>query len=177
MIIKVLIVIAAASAIAAAAIFAKLKSEEKEKMYRAAERIIQNELLDNSLKNPFLSGAVVDNSADCRLMVNIKVKQERNKQSFVFNPAKTIKIGRERIGNHIIVNEAIVTAYHCMIFMSNDGKPVLQDSSANGTFVKRGMRSYHLTNSQTCVIEDGDCITVGSVRLKVKLFSFDISWI
>lgn len=177
MIIKVLIVIAAASAIAAVVIFAKLKSEEKEKMYRAAERIIQNELLDNSLKNPFLSGAVVDNSADCRLMVNIKVKQERNKQSFVFNPAKTIKIGRERIGNHIIVNEATVTAYHCMIFMSDDGKPVLQDSSANGTFVKRGMKSYHLTNSQTCVIEDGDSITVGSVRLKVKLFSFDISWI
>lgn len=171
MIIKVLIVIAAA------AIFAKLKSEEKEKMYRAAERIIQNEFLDNSLKNPFLSGAAVDNSADCRLMVNIKVKQERNKQSFVFNPAKTIKIGRERIGNHIIVNEATVTAYHCMIFMSDDGKPVLQDSSSNGTFVKRGMRSYHLTNSQTCVIEDGDCITVGFVRLKVKLFSFDISWI
>ncbi len=96
MILKILIIIAAASAIAAAAIFAKLKSEEREKMYRAAERIIQNELLDNSLKNPFLGGAVIDNSADCRLMVNIKVKLERDKQSFVFNPAKTIKIGRER---------------------------------------------------------------------------------
>ncbi len=177
MILKILIIIAAASAIAAADIFAKLKSEEREKMYRAAERIIQNELLDNSLKNPFLGGAVIDNSADCRLMVNIKVKLERDKQSFVFNPAKTIKIGRERVGNHIIVNEATVTAYHCMIFMSADGKPVLQDSSANGTYVKRGMRSYHLMNGQTCVIENGDSIIVGSVKLKVKLFGFDISWI
>lgn len=177
MIIKILIAFACIAVIVAIAVSIKLKTEAKEKMYLAAERVLQNRLLDNELKNPFLKGTVIEEPTGQQLMIQFTARSDKHKQNYVFSPSDPITFGRDRAKNKIAVNEALVSTEHCRIFLSQDGSPVLQDTSSNGTVIKRGFRSYAVANGQTCVIANGDKLRIGTAEFKIKLFYYDMTWL
>ncbi len=177
MIIKILITIGIIALIVGIAVFIKLKMEEKDKMYLAAERVLQNRLLDNALKNPFLVNTRIEEPLGRQLMINFTAKLRKHKQNYVFSPLSPITFGRDRSKNKIIVNEALVSSEHCCIYLLQDGTPVLQDTSSNGTVIRRGLKAYSISNGRTCVIENGDKLCIGTAVFKIKLFYYDTTWL
>lgn len=177
MLLKILAVLGLSILTAVVAIVVKSKREEARRTYAAAERILQNEILDASLKNPFLKETVVEEQPEKQLMMSVKVKRSKKRQNFVFNPARVVNIGRDRANNQIAVNEATVSNYHCRIYLAQNDKAVIQDcNSSNGTLLKRGLRTFVVANGQNAVLADGDKLVVGTVTLKIRLFYYDAMW-
>lgn len=177
MIIKILAALVCVVIMVIVTVMIKSKQEETQHMYTAAERMIQNDILDNSLKNPFIKGTVIEEEPERQLMLNVKVSKSGKKQNFVFNPAKVVNIGRERTRNQITINEAVVSNFHCKIYLLQNDTAVVEDcNSSNGTVLKRGMKSYVIANGQNAVLEDGDKLIIGTVELKIKLFYYDTIW-
>ncbi len=109
-------------------------------------------------------------------MVFIKTRKPGQNFSFVFDPEKKIMIGRDKNKSNIYVEDVLVSQDHCCIY-SEGNYIYLQDMySANGTSVKRGLfKRYDVNNGYRILLRSGDIITVGSSRLSIILFYYDIS--
>lgn len=151
----------------------KKKNAERHKYYSAAANIVKEDLLNYSIKNN-LSGCELKPSGE-RIMVYIKAVSGKNKNSYVFDPAKIIYIGRSTFEdkNSICLNDSKVSHNHCAIY--SDGYNVfLQDmNSLNGSMIKRGLRKYWINNGNIIQIEDKDKLYIGSVILRITVFYYD----
>lgn len=142
------------------------KTEEK-KCYDAAARIIK----ENSL-NEFILSKGAKRTAENKLMVCLTAEGKK-KQRFVFDPQKGIRIGRNTQGNEISIRNPLVSSNHCCIYLYQ-GNPIIQDfHSANGTWIKRGLRTYRV--EETAQIYSGDRLLIGDMCLKVRIFLVDMT--
>ena len=177
MLIRILAVLASIVLVAAIIIIIKRKKENVERIYRAAGNILKNEYLDHSLHNPYISANAANNMPSQRkLMVYFKLIGAKPAKEFVFDPENVIGIGRARSNNSIILSEAIVSSQHCKVYLKN-GQIILQDcGSSNGTAIRRKARTYVIDPYREAVLLSGDIIIIGSTRLEIKIFDYDMVW-
>lgn len=151
----------------------KKRNAEKQKYYSAAANIVKEDLLNYSIQNRMIHNSVQPTEA--RLMLYLKTIDANNKYSYVFDPAKIIRIGRKKINdkNTICLNDIKVSHEHCAIY--TDGyKVYLQDmNSLNGSIVKRGFRKYMLNGGNVMEIKSKDKLYIGSVIFQVTIFYYD----
>lgn len=138
---------------------------ETEKYYQAAYKIIKEDLLDQAITNS-------RPRAYSGQKVMICLKWKGSKEGYVFDPEKGVRIGRQVEGNELCIREIRVSSFHCRIFLM-EGQPVVQDlNSSNGTWIKRGLSKKEVT--EVSPIFTGDTLIIGSVKLKIILFCFDM---
>lgn len=157
-------------------VFNHIKKTEKQKYYAAAGNILREEYLNYSLRNTIDGQGGTPEPKSAKMMIYLKSKSTGKKTQFVFDPEKTVKIGRDNNNSNIFINEARVSQEHCLIYASGD-RVYLQDlGSANGTVVKRGaFKSYTLFDLNQIELQTGDVIQVGSSQFKVCLFYYDLA--
>lgn len=176
MLLKILLIIAAAIVVAVIYIKIRRYRSNIDNMYRAAGNIIRNEMLDNSLHNPMLGGYKNPLPQGKRLMIYFKLLDSKPVREYVFDPFKCIKIGRDKDINSIVLNEAIVSLEHCYINVIKDKICLSDCGSSNGTQIKRGFRTYGVSGAQQVALESGDVLVVGSSRMKIRVFVYDTVW-
>lgn len=177
MLIRILVVLASIVLVAAVIIIIKRKKENVKRIYRAAGNILKNEYLDHSLHNPYISANAANQMPSQRkLMVYFRSIGAKPAKEYVFDPESVIGIGRARSNNSIILSEAIVSSEHCKVYLKN-GQIVLQDcGSSNGTAIRRRSRTYVIEPYKEAVLFSGDIIIIGSTRLEIKIFDYDMVW-
>ena len=147
----------------------------EERFRYAAEKIIREEMLDYSLRNPFLTGNLKVPSPR-RRMVGLTIGSRREKRRPLLFPAdEQIFIGRDD-QNQIVLKGKQFSGRHCVI--ERQGKKIwLRDlNSRTGTVLRRGLLGKKgIRRGRRAALRDGDLIRLDSVRIRVKLFTFDIN--
>ncbi len=145
------------------------RKAEMQKYYDAAYKMIKEVCLSNALKNQ-----KPRENNEQKVMIYLKWK-EREKQGYVFDPQQGVRIGRTPGKNEICIREQRVSGRHCVIYLT-EGRLAVQDlDSANGTWIRRGLRKHRIQGPE--YLFTGDQIIVGSLRLKVTIFTFDMAYI
>lgn len=143
-----------------------LARSEQKKYYDAAARMIRENCLDEVILSRGKKHAAGD-----KIMIYIKTAGKQ-KQGFVFDPQKGIRIGRSPEGNEICIRDSLVSASHCCIYLYQ-GQPVVQDfNSSNGTWIKRGFGSHRVNGTER--ILSGDRLIIGESQFKLLFFTFDM---
>lgn len=160
----VLAILAAAAGAAAVLAF---RRREEARYLRAAKNLVQEQLLCYALKPRSLAAP-----SPRRLMLYLRVNT-RPVRRFVFDPAEGVSIGRSANCN-ICVQDPLVSLQHCRIFLLHNRVVVADNSSANGTCIRRGLfRRCPLRRGQAFVLRTSDRICLGRLVLKVTVFTFD----
>lgn len=140
---------------------------ETMKYYQAAYKIIKEDLLDRAIAN-----RQPDLYMGQKVMLCLEWK-DVSREGYVFDPEPGISIGRQAEGNEICIREISVSSRHCRICLV-EGQPVVEDlNSSNGTWIKRGFRKRAVTAVEP--VFTGDILVIGTVRMKVTLFYFDMA--
>ena len=163
----VLLVLAAAAILVA--ILVSRRQSEREKYLRAAKNLVQEEQLNYALHN---SGAAAEPPRSRRLMLYLCANTDPV-QRFVFDPCRPVTIGRDPQCS-IFVQDPMLSQHHCRIQMQRGQVLLVDERSANGTFVQRGLfHRYRVLPDRPLVLCRGDKICVGTFCLKVKPILFD----
>lgn len=142
---------------------------EQQKYYDAAYKMIKENCLNQAIRSKY-----VQQYDGQKVMVYLKWK-DRQKQGFVFDPEGGVRIGRTPEENEICIKESTVSAQHCVLYLT-EGRVAVQDfQSANGTWIKRGLRKYPVRGAE--LVFSGDKILVGSLKIKVTIFTFDMAYL
>lgn len=144
------------------------KKAETQKYYDAAYKVMKESCLDHAIR-----------SRDERvhrgqkLMLYLKWT-DSEKRGYVFDPERTVRIGRDFENSDICIREETVSSRHCVLFLYQ-GALYLQDlNSRNGTWLKRGLGRQQVQG--TAPVFSGDKILVGSLTIKVTVFTFDMAY-
>lgn len=145
------------------------RKAEMQKYYDAAYKMIKENCLNNAIRNQGIRKL-----GGQKIMVYLKWK-DRQKQGFVFDPEMGIRIGRSPGENEICIREAAVSASHCVLFVSQ-GRLAVQDMhSANGTWIRRGFGRRAVERAEYLL--SGDTLIIGTLKIKVTVFTFDMAYI
>lgn len=167
----IVMIVVLAVAVTAVCLYAAVSSRaaEKEKMYDAAYKIMKEECLNQSIRvhRP-------KEGADLKIMLYLKWK-DTQKQGYVFHTERAIRIGRNPKVNDICIRENSVSDTHCMLY-NHQGQIVLEDlNSKNGTYIRRGLKKQLVQGRQ--YVYSGDQIVVGSQKISLTIFVFDMAYL
>ena len=154
----------------------KSSGNAKRKKYcYGAEKLIRDDMLEYSLKNPFRGGNPNPPSSK-RLMLAVKTKAAGQKQTMVFDPLKPVYVGRDK-DNHIRLYNPGVSGRQAVIFYS-DGKLWIKNTSSSHSFeVKKGLfNAVKTAPGKTVRLKNGNVIRLSGSRIKVIIFIFDINF-
>lgn len=145
------------------------KKAEMNRYYETAHKMIKEICLDGAIKNQKQRW-----NNGMKLMVYLKWKTS-SKEGYVFDPERIIRIGRSPAENEICIREPAVSAKHCRIYLYQD-KIIVQDlGSANGTWIKRGLKKYRVNGAR--ILLTGDRLIVGNEKIIVTIFYFDLAFL
>lgn len=172
----IVLIIIIAIAIIIFATVSHIKKIESLKYYAAAQSMLREDFLNYSLQNHMLSEGNLPIPNGRKTMVFIKAKGVREKFQFVFDPEKTILIGRDKENSNIYLNDIAVSQTHCRIFSENDVIYLQDMNSINGTVIKRNfLKRYNVHSGCTIMLKNNDRVIAGSCEFKIVLFYFDMS--
>lgn len=140
---------------------------KKYKYYDAAYKMIKENCLNEALKNHPLR-----EMEGQRLMVYLEWKDNES-YGYVFDPAYGIRVGRDPNKNEICIRENIVSSSHCKLYLTEGGLAIQDYGSINGTYVKHVFWKHRVNGSE--YLYSGDGILVGNMKIKVTIFTFDMS--
>lgn len=145
------------------------RKAERQKYYDAAYKVIKEECLNNAIRNHNMKI-----QSGQKLMIYLKWK-DSEKQGYVFDPARPIRIGRNPEKSDICIREETVSSQHCILYMYQ-GEIFLKDlNSRNGTWLKQGLTKHLVHEAQP--VFSGDKIIVGGLVIKVTIFPFDMVYV
>lgn len=144
----------------------KVKRTQRQRYYRAANRLIQEQHLDGAIRNGNEKGS---GAGMRRCMVALKIKGQKGR-GYVFDPAQEIRIGRKMEDNDICLQDLSVSAHHCSIFLYENCLCIKDLGSANGTILKSGFRRREILYGTMGLLQNGSRFWVGSVCFTVTVF-------
>lgn len=107
-------------------------------------------------------------------MLYLKWK-DSEKQGYVFDPAKPIRIGRSPEKNDICIRKETVSLQHCVLYLYQTGVFLEDLHSRNGTWLKQGLVKRQVRGAEP--VFSGDKIIVGDLVIKVIIFTFDMAYV
>lgn len=158
----VLVIVIAAAAVLVVYLTRRTAIKDEEQELKAAAVLIKEQQLRNAID----MNRVANNEKE-QLVLVITWKEEK-KEKFIFLPSLGVRIGRGREENQICIPLETVSLKHCMIFSNGDNIYVQDLNSANGTFIKRGNKTFRVTDYALC--EENDTIIIGGISFKIRSF-------
>lgn len=145
------------------------------KYYNAAEKIVREDLLAYSLKNPYTMPRGLKAPASVRLMLGMEILTVKPRQQRVFDISQPVNLGRSD-QNHIVLHDMHISSRQGRIF-ARQGRIWLENLSTQcGMLVRRGrFQKIPVVPRQTIQLLDGDRICVNQHKLRVKIFVFNLN--
>ena len=150
------------------------KKDEQRKLNQAAERIVREDMLRYSLRNPYADAGNRPIPASRRRMLCITIKTDGKKHRYVFDPEKQVSVGRSD-KNQIIIYDAAVSERQALIYVSAGKVCVRNAGNTRRIRLKRGGRQTAISAGGSAVLRDGDVLRIGAHELNIKLFRFDFN--
>lgn len=138
-------------------------------MYAAAYQILKEEYLDQAIRRE--RGDQDSEIGENRVMLCLKVGGMKN--TFVFDPAYPVTIGRSTQENKLCLKDPAISARHCQLQLLQGKLWVKDEGSSNGTGVRQEKSWYWVGSGQSVPLQSGDILCLGSVLIKVILFYYD----
>lgn len=168
MLIGVIVVICIAAAGVAAYVIHTVKKTEYQKCYDAAYKVVKEDCLNNAIRS---SGE--KQKSRQKQMLYLKW-QDGEKQGFVFDPERPVRIGRDPQNNDICIREGEVSSRHCVLYLYQ-GNIFLKDlNSSNGTWIRQGLSRRRVQG--VCPVYSGDRIIIGDITIQAAIFIFDMGY-
>ena len=104
-----------------------MRKKEVEKYYHAAKRMIQEEYLNCCISNP--ANRSLTPVKLSRTMICIK-PMRKNEEGYVFDPERSVLIGRDKERCDICLQDVTVSGQHCELFLY-EGEIYLQDLNSD----------------------------------------------
>lgn len=146
------------------------KKNEIRELQTAARKLVKEQNLNDSL----MDLPSKKRKGRLRMIVTLSWK-DKAKESYAFDPAEGIRIGREPEVNHIVVQDNEVSMRHCLLF-SQGRNLVLQDlNSTNGTLLYHGLQKHWVR--RPVFVYDGDRIRVGRMEMRLHVFWIDSAFL
>lgn len=169
----VIIIIAVLSCTLAAislAIRSNRKKNELRELQNAARKLVKEQKLNDSL----LDHHSRRDGEKVRMIIALSWK-EKEKESYVFDPADGVRIGRQPDANNIVLPDDEVSMQHCLLHRRGKAL-VLQDlHSTNGTMVVHGLQRRWVRGG--VYVYDGDKIRVGRTQMLLHVFWIDTAYL
>lgn len=174
--ITIIITLAGATAAIVLAIQNNRRKNAVRELNNAARKLVKEQNLSESLRNMDDPAAKRSGNSRRRMrMIAAFEWKDREKESYVFDPAEGIRIGRATEGNNISIPDDEISLNHCFVYQSS-GDLVLEDlHSTNGTVVIHGLQKRRIRGRTR--IYDGDRIKIGRMELTVHVFWIDTAYI
>ncbi len=137
---------------------------------RVQEKVAAALLLKKKQLDEMIDMNKRQSSAREYLILVISWKEDK-KRKYIFDPSTGVSIGRDREENQICIPLDTISQKHCMIFSSGDSIYIQDLNSTNGTFIKRGFKTYRVNGCAPC--QDNDTIIVGDIYFKIRTFYMD----
>lgn len=169
MILEVIGIISVLVILFSISIVIRKKQKNEKKRLDAAYELLKNDALDYAMRNPGSEKYRMDQ----KWMLQLKSKQLD--LDIVFNPEKSITIGRKK-DNLLCIQNSKVSAYHCEILIEH-GKLFIRDlGSSNGTMLIRRFKKYNLQNREISLLKNRDCVYVAGIGFRVFIFRLNKSY-
>jgi pSer/pThr/pTyr-binding forkhead associated (FHA) protein len=150
------------------------KNRELHTCIKAASNIARDMQLEVMLRNPYSPQAATQREPDLRNFICLKQINSQTKKQFVFSLNDPICIGRAKNKNQLILNDDLVSEYHCVIYLQKDGIYIRDLNSANGTVVStRGSKKYMIANGASMLLQNGYKINIGTMKYVIKVFELN----
>ena len=147
----------------------RMKAAEKQKYFRAAQRIIREQHLDGAIRNADRDGSFYE---ERRIMLILKIKGSKG-LGYVFDPSRDVQIGRSTEGNDVCVQDLSVSSKHCKIFLY-EGQLCIKDlDSTNGTVIKPRWRKKERLFGTIGFLYNKTRIWAGDICFVVSVFYCD----
>lgn len=144
------------------------KKAETQKYYDAAYKVMKESCLNHAIRSQ--TGRRQQGQ---KLMLYLKWT-DGEKRGYVFDPERTVRIGRDFENNDICIREETVSSRHCVLFLYQGALYLRDMNSRNGTWLKRGLGKRQVQG--TAPVFSGDKILVGDLAIKVTVFTFDMAY-
>lgn len=146
------------------------KKNELRELHNAARKLVKEQRLNDSL----LDHHEKKTRERIRMIIALSWK-EQSRESYVFDPAEGVRIGRQPESNNIVIPDDEVSMQHCVLFRKGKAL-VLQDlKSTNGTMIIHGLRKKWLKGGT--YVYDGDRIRVGRTEMLLHVFWIDAAYL
>lgn len=150
------------------------KNREMHDCIKAASNIARDMLLEMMLRNPYAPQAEHEKSIDLKNYICLMQTNSHTKHKYVYSLNSPVCIGRAKSKNQLILKDDLVSEYHCMIYMQQDGVYLRDLNSANGTIVKTGAaKSYLVSNGNSMLLQNGNKLVIGTMEYVIKLFELE----
>ena len=150
------------------------KNREMHTCIKAASNIARDMLLEVMLRNPYSPQAANEREPDLKNFICLEQINSQTKRQYVFSLNDPICIGRAKSKNQLILNDDLVSEYHCVIYLQKDGVYIRDLNSANGTIVSLGgSKRYLVANGESMLLQNGYKLNIGTMIYTIKIFELD----
>lgn len=148
----------------------KLKQNKvkKNKMKKNLCKLIEDRVLDRSLKYRISSGqATLEETRMAFLYVEFLTTKPMI--TYLFALDEWITIGRSK-ENKICIHNEQFSRLHCKIGYVENRLVLMDLGSANGVLIRRGLfRKFAVGRGEQTVVEHGDVLKIGQYKIKIRI--------
>lgn len=149
------------------------KNREMHDCIRAASNIARDLQLEVMLRNPYAPKQESEGAVDLRNFICLTQIHSQIKHQYVYSLNSPICIGRAKSNNQLILKDDLVSEYHCLIYLQQDGVYLRDLNSANGTVVKAGIKSFLVANGGSMMLQNDNILIIGTMEYTVKIFELE----
>lgn len=146
----------------------KKKKNIKDKMRKNLYKMIEERVLDQSLKYRMTSAEATMRECNSPFLY-MEFLNTKPLISYLFPLDEWITIGRNK-ENKVCIHDEMFSRLHCKIGLINSTLLLQDQGSANGTRICRGLfKKIDVSEGRHEVLQSGDCIKIGSCRMKITI--------
>lgn len=155
-------------------VIANKKNREMHNYIKAASNIARDMELELMLRNPYAPGTQEQKIPNMRDFICLVQQNTQTKHEYIYSLNDPICVGRARSGNQLILNDSLVSEYHCVIYLEQ-GNVCLRDmNSANGTVLCTGaFKKLLVANGNSVPLRSGYKLIIGSMVFVVKTITLE----
>lgn len=151
-------------------IWLKLQQKKKIKIQKNLHKLIEERVLEHSLKYRITSGQAAMQECVSPFLY-MEFVNTRPLISYIFPLDEWITIGRNK-ENKVCIHDEMFSRLHCKIGMISNVLLLQDQGSANGTKICRGLfRKIDVAGGRQEVLMSGDYIKIGNYKIKIKIIN------
>lgn len=145
-------------------------SKQKEEEIRKAIR----EMMQDNVMRLVIGGAGESPERygqNHKLFLYMEIRNTSPEIQYLYDLTETIFLGRSEMENQVCIRERMVSKYQGHIWVDNGGVYYAdEDGVGNPAKIRRGIWTIRLHTGERIRLRSGDCLVIGTVTIKIRLF-------
>lgn len=146
-----------------------MKREQEEEIRKSIREMMQDNVM-----SLVLSGKGESTERYCqnqKLFLYLEIRNTSPRIRYLYDLSNPVFLGRDETGNQICIRDRMVSRYQGRIWAEN-GRVYYADNkdAGNPVVIRRGLWFVKLRSGERFCLKTGDCLTAGTVKMKLRLF-------